>query len=34
MQSLMRIKGSILAIVSMHDDRRPPMRESGELGGR
>ena len=29
MQSPMRIEGSILAIVPMHDDRRPPMRESG-----
>jgi len=30
----MRINGSILAIASLHDDRRPPMRESGASRGR
>jgi len=34
MQSPMRIEESILAIVPMHDDRRPPMRESGAPPGR
>jgi len=29
MPSPVRIEGWILAIVPMHDDRRPPMRESG-----
>jgi len=29
MQCPMRIEDSILAILPMHDDGRPPMRESG-----